>query len=164
MQENNERKKKENEIEIERVGGRFDHFELNASGPTKCLIRECHKPKVDWKVRSYDKLISGLHLKDMSPPPVTLDLTPKEVDAIAIDPSKIGFDFLPSHTQVVERRIQDVTGMAKAGYCIAVHPRFGNHFEQMSNLIFPRTIMKSFKSKQDFKSHRTSLVVTYSNT
>ena len=138
--------------------------ELNASGPPDCLVREFHKPKVNWKVRSYDKLISGLQLKDMTPPPVTLDLTPEEVDAIAIDPSKLGLEFLPSHTQAVERCIQDVTGVAKASYCIGVHPRNGNRFEQeLSNLIFSRAIMKSFKSKQDFKSHRTSLVVTYSN-
>ena len=127
-------------------------------------FREFHKSKVVWKVRSYNKLISGLQLKSMSPPPVILYLTFGEDDAIAIDLSKLGLDFLPSHTLAVERRIQDVTGMAKAGYCIAVHPRFGNHFEQISNLIFPRTIMKSFNSKQDFKSNRTSLVVTYSNT
>ena len=136
--------------------------QLNAAGPPRCLVREFHKPEVDWKVKSYDRLISGLRLEDMSPPPLTLDLTPDEVDIIANDPSKLGLDFLPNHTQSVERRIKDVTSVATAGYCIGVHPRNRNRFEQeMSNLLFSRTVLPKFKSKQDYTSHRTPLVVVY---
>ena len=137
---------------------------LNAAGPPRCLVREFHKPEVDWKVKSYDQLIHGLREEDMTPPPVTLDFTPEEVDVIANDPSKLGLDCLPNHTQSVERRIKDVTGVATAGYCVGVHPHNGNRFEQeMSKLLFSRSIMTSFKSKQDYRSHLTPLVVTYSS-
>ena len=57
---------------------------LNAEGPPSSLVQEFHKPEVNWKVKSYDKLIGSLAFEDMSPPPVTLDLTPEEIDAIAI--------------------------------------------------------------------------------
>ena len=75
---------------------------LNAAGPPRCLVREFHKPEVDWKVKSYDQLIHGLREEDMTPPPVTLDFTPEEVDVIANDPSKLGLDFLPNHIQSVD--------------------------------------------------------------
>ena len=98
----------------------------------------------------------------MTPPPVTLDFNPEDVEVIANDTSKLGLDCLPNHTQSVERRIKDVTGVATAGYCVGVHPR--NRFEQeMLNLLFSRSIMTSFKSKQDYRSHLTPLVVTYSS-
>ena len=138
---------------------------LNAKGPPSCLVREFCKPEVDWKVASYDKLIDGLSFEDMTPPPITLDLEPEEIDAIAEDPSKLGLAFLPNHTQSVERRIKDVTGVANAGYCIGVHPRNGNRFEQeMSNLLFSRSVMDVFRSKKNWKSHHLPLTVTYSST
>ena len=73
----------------------------------KAPQRECefHKPEVDWKARSYDQLISGQGLDDMTQPPVTFDLTPEEVDAIANNPDTPGLDLLPNHTQSVERCI-----------------------------------------------------------
>ena len=97
---------------------------LNTEGPPACLVREFHKPEVDWKVKSYDKLINDLEFEDMTPPPITLNLTPEEVNAIAKDPSNLGLDFLPNHTQAVERRIKDVTGVAEAGYSVGVHQFF----------------------------------------
>ena len=68
---------------------------LNAAGPSRCLVREFHKPEVDWKVKSYDQLIRGLREEDMTPPSVTLDFNPEDVDVIANDTSKLGLDCLP---------------------------------------------------------------------
>ena len=67
-------------------------------GPPPCLVREFHKPEVDWKVKSYNQLIMGLRQEDMSSPPVILDLAPEEIDAIAYDPSTLGLDALPNPT------------------------------------------------------------------
>ena len=77
-----------------------------------------------------------------------MDLTPEQVDAIADNPSLLGLNLLPCHTQAVQRRIKDVTKIASAGHCIGVHPKNGNHFEQeMSNILYSREIMQKFKSK-----------------
>ena len=138
---------------------------LNAEGPPPSLVREFHKPKVDWKVKSYDKLIGSLAFEDMSPPPVTLDLTPEEIDAIAEDPSNLDLPYLPCHTQAVERLIKDVTATAAAGYSVCVHSRNGNQFKQeMSNKLYSRSVMPTFRSKLHFKAHRRPLTVTYTST
>ncbi len=138
---------------------------LNAEGPPDCLVREFIKPEVDWKVKSYDKLISRVAVEDMTPPPVTLDLTPEEIDAIAEDPSNLDLPYLPCHTQAVERLIKDVTTTAAAGYSVCVHSRNGNQFKQeMSNKLYSRSVMPTFRSKLHFKAHRRPLTVTYTST
>ena len=137
---------------------------LNAEGPPSCLVREFHKLEVDGKVKSYDKLISSVAVEDMTPPPVTLDLSPEEIDAIAEDPSNLDLPFLPCHTQAVERLIKDVTATAAAGYSVGATSRHGNRFEQeMSKKLFSRSIMAKCKSKIDFRRHRVPLTVTYSS-
>ena len=135
---------------------------IKAKGkPTE--VREFNKSEVDWKAKSYEYLVKDLSPEDMTlEPPVTMDLTPEEVDAIADNPSKLGLAHLPCHTQAVERRIKEVTKVASAGYCIGVHPKNGNRFEQeMSNMIFSREIMPKFKSKQDYVSHRKLVFLSY---
>ena len=126
-------------------------------------VREFIKHEMDWKAKCYQYLVKDLSPEDFTlEPPVTTDLTPKEVDAIADNPSLLGLVFLPCHTQAVERRIKDVTKIASAGYCIGVHPKNGNRFEQeMSNMFYSRDIMKKLKSKQDYVSHRKLVFVSY---
>ena len=118
---------------------------------------------MDWKAKCYQYLVKDLIPEDFTlEPPVTMDLTPEQVDAIADKPSLLGLAHLPCHTQAVERRIKDVTKIASAGYCIGVHPKNGNRFEQeMSNMLYSREIMKKFKSKQDYVSHRKLVFVSY---
>ena len=111
-------------------------------------VRQFIKPEVSWKADSYDKLIQGLGIDDLTEPPVTMDLSSEEIEAIVRDPTKLTLQ-LPNHTTSVERRIKDVTAVSEAGYCIGVHPRMGNRFEQeMSNKLFSRAVMPSFRSKQ----------------
>ena len=128
-------------------------------------VQDFIKPTVNWKAKSYKYLVKDLSPKDMTlEPPVTMDLTSEQVDAIADNPSLLGLNLLPCHTQAVQRRIKDVTKIASAGYCIGVHPKNGNRFEQeMSNMLYSREIMPKFKSKQDYVSHRKLVFVSYDN-
>ena len=113
------------------------------------------KPKVDWKAKSYDQISEDQKPEEMDlEPPVTMDLTPKQIDEIAETPILFSLAHLPSHTQAVERCIKNVTFVASQGYSIGVHPCNGNRFEQeMSTLLFSRGIMPRFKSKQDYVDH-----------
>ena len=133
----------------------FERKQPTSSSPSKPDgVRDFVKSTVDWKAKSYEYLNKDLPPKDMTlEPPVTMDLTPEQVDAIADNPSLLGLNLLPCHTQAVQRRIKDVTKIASAGYCIGVHPKNGNRFEQEMSNMYSREIMPKFKSNQDYVSH-----------
>ena len=67
-------------------------------------VRDFIKPTVNWKAKSYKYLVKDLSPKDMTlEPPVTMDLTSEQVDAIDDNLSLLGLAHLPCHTQAVER-------------------------------------------------------------
>ena len=140
---------------------------LKAKGkPTK--IRQFTKPEVSWKANTYDKMVKSFRLADLTEPPVTMSLSPAEVDEVARNPSASSLvqdlKSIPCHTQPVERLIALSTEVARTYPVEAAFPvdRFNNpvdRFEQeMSNVLFSRSRMKYFRSKQDYVSHRKCLV------
>ena len=52
------------------------------------------KPKVDWKAKSYDQISEDQKPEEMDlEPPVTMDLTPEQIDEIAETPILFGLVF-----------------------------------------------------------------------
>ena len=110
---------------------------VKARGPREG-VRIFVKPKVDWKAESYDQISEDQKPEEMDlEPPVTMDLSPEQIDAIAETPILFDMAHLPCHMQAVERCIKDVTFVAKEGYSIGVHPKLGNRFEQAGENILP---------------------------
>ena len=66
-------------------------------------VREFHVTEVGWKGKTYRDFLNRTTI--ITEPPVTLRMSMAEVEAIAVDPSKLGLEEIPSHTQCVERMI-----------------------------------------------------------
>ena len=109
-------------------------------------VREFHVTEVGWKGKTYRDFLNGT--TTITEPPVTLRMSMAEVEAITADPSKLGLEEIPCHTQCVERMIALDTFVAK---------RFpaGERFEQeVSNILFSHQRMSQFKSSGDWRSHK----------
>ena len=108
-------------------------------------VREFLVREVSWRLHSYRDFLDGAD--NITEPPVTLRMTIEEIEGIAANPSQLGLEEIPCHTQSVERMIALVTHVSKS------FPT-GERFEQeVSNCLFSRNLMPQFKSKQDYCCH-----------
>ena len=148
----------DNQALRKRVAKIINHLKAKGKPTT---IRQFTKPEVSWKAKTYDKLVKSFRLADLTEPPVTMSLSPAEVDEVARNPSASSLvqelKRIPCHTQAVERLIALSTEVAKTYPVEAAFPV--DRFEQqMSNVQFSRSIMPYFRSKQDYVSHRNCLL------
>ena len=78
------------DVENEELRKKAAHIikKVKASGPFDG-VRIFVKPKVDWKAKSYDQISEDQKPEEMDlEPPVTIDLSPEEIDAIKQRQSK----------------------------------------------------------------------------
>ena len=94
--------------------------------------------EVGWKGKTYRDFLNGTTI--ITKPPVTLRMSMAEVEEIAADPSKLGLEEIPSHTQCVERLIALVTFVAKR------YPASERFEQEVSNILYSRQCMSQFKT------------------
>ena len=111
-------------------------------------VREFHVTEVGWKGKTYRDFLNRTTI--ITEPPVTLRMSMAEVEAIAVDPSKLGLEEIPSHTQCVERMIALVTFVAKW------YPASERFEQEISNILYSRQCMSQFKSSGDWRPQSSS--------
>ena len=91
-------------------------------------------------------------MENLTEPPLTMGLTDARLGAIVADPTVFEGGELFCHTQAVERHIPLVTAIAET-YQVEDTGETSRFEQEMSNTIFSRQLMSSFKSRQDYVPH-----------